>query len=362
MIRIGALIPNKKDATSLYRGMGPLAHIMRNYNVTVRQIDGAVSWVDLTEFDLVFLQRPAKPEALSLLKMAQRVGVPVWVDFDDYVFDVPTDNPAWTFYANPETRKTIQAIMKSANVLTVSTGKLKELYNNLNPNTVVIPNAIDRHYICNIPEFPRKKTLLWRGTDTHVKDVTFYKDEILKALEAHPDWNVTFLGWFPWFLADKLGSRLTFHATSNPLEFFNVFNKEQPAITMVPLFDSDFNQSKSCIAALEATVCGSAVLAPMWDEWRIPGVSHYTSKEMFFESLDQMMTEVDRSLDALEHDNKAALEYLENNKTLDQTNIMRMKIIRELSRVPESVSLERFPSERKRYAYPIRCTSTHKSS
>jgi hypothetical protein len=59
---------------------------------------------------------------------AKRMGKKVIIDFDDHLLEVPEDNPANHYFANPQVQKQIQDTFLFADAVIVSTKKLYDLY------------------------------------------------------------------------------------------------------------------------------------------------------------------------------------------------------------------------------------------
>ena len=288
---------------------------------------GTFNWHSFTRYDAVFFQRPATAEMIQLMAIAQKMGIPVWVDYDDYVFDIPIDNPAWKYYGRPEVRELCIKAIKTADIVTVSTEKLKSLYEQINPNITVIPNGYEPKLFDGIPTPARKKRLLWRGTDTHVRDLMEFGPAIVDCVLSNPSWEITFLGYMPWWITEKIKTQVAYHAAGSVLDYFRILHEQAPAVVIVPLAQHDFNESKSMIAWLEATLVGAPCLAPHFQEWRRPGARHYTSVEHFKQTLLQMMSDFEYHPETLITDVNDSRAYAKEVLSLDVTNRTRFGLL-----------------------------------
>src|SRR5574343_899363 len=106
--------PNYYDATSWYRGMRPFQRIKRETGKINLAMVTSVDWSVLGNCDLLFLQRPYTEAHLKLATLATQMNVPIWVDFDDFLFEMPTDNPVFNTYSTKEVQKRIAEITAMA--------------------------------------------------------------------------------------------------------------------------------------------------------------------------------------------------------------------------------------------------------
>ena len=89
MKNLAVLCPSNTDATSFYRGIGPLAEIRRErFNLALTFIND-VNWSTLKLCDAAFLQRPFTSNHLKIAELVKRNQLPLWIDFDDDLFSVP---------------------------------------------------------------------------------------------------------------------------------------------------------------------------------------------------------------------------------------------------------------------------------
>lgn len=293
MISILVICPNPTDATSFYRGVRPLAALklsMANLNlVYASQTD----WTVLSMVDAVFLQRPFNGNHLAVARMAVEWKVPLWVDYDDDLFEVPQDNPAYAIYSKEEIQKNVAEICAMAKVVTVSTQALRRKLAPLNPDIVVVPNAWDEKLLTDRNErnLDANPLVLWRGSATHQRDILVHGEAIIELSKKHPNWTWHFQGYNPWFVTERMDPGKVVTAPSVPVEkYFQFIRTIRPKLVITPLADNAFNRSKSNIAWIEATYAGAACLAPLWEEWMQPGVVGYSSKADFADKLDLLMS------------------------------------------------------------------------
>jgi hypothetical protein len=325
-------IPVINDATSFYRAAFPLGQLrQRCKNLNGLSIQ---SWSEATirVSDGVFFQRPFQPEHRGALEMAIETGRRIWVDYDDFLLDIPTDNPTYRMYMRKEVQESVKWILANADIVTVSTQYLAGLYEPFCKNIKVIPNAIDTDLKCvknrGTPA-GRNKIIAWRGSPTHQRDVFGFARAILHVSrdEVNKEWFWHFIGDNPWFVTDSMPHNQTFLTQSmGPIEFFKHIQALQPSVFMVPLNDSQFNRAKSNIAWIEAAFAGAAAIVPNWDGWQVPGALTYKNEEEFATHLYAVINgEVDVVKKAQE-----SWDYIQSELALPKVNEARIDVLCEL--------------------------------
>ncbi len=281
-LSIACFIPDEGDTTSFYRAMGPLAHMAkRNPHVELQIADirnPGSWWVDMVRSDIVFVQRPGGPPQFEVIKQAKCASKKVWIDFDDDLLEVPMHNPAYDHYSIGQIKDLVQASVRAADLVTVSTLALANTVKQfLSPGAmcVVIPNAYDHDTFAwmRVDHTPREKVLVWRGSMTHDGDLHPYAAGIIAAMKKHPDWKFQAFGGKPWMILKELEPS-TWASERHPmLIYHHRLFALRPAAVVVPLEDNRFNQCKSNIAYIEATMAGANTIAPAaLAEFKRPGI------------------------------------------------------------------------------------------
>lgn len=327
-MRVAALIPNKFDAISLYRGIGPLSHL-RRIVPNLEFVDGREwNWVNLSMVDAVYISRPYLKNELDLILMAKELKVPIWVDYDDNLFQIPHSNPAVIHY-DIEAQKRIQEIVAVADVVTVSTDHLNKTIFSLtrNANIYTVPNAWPDHIIPFFEaSFPRQNVISWRGSKTHDDDLMQAHQMISMVEKEFVDVNFAFFGEPFWQTVKLLpDTRYKWFRPVEPLKYLKQLFKLSPKIHFVPLRNNEFNQSKSNIAWIEATYAGATVIAPDMPEWRKPGVINYDNSESGI--CYAMRQALDMNLEA---EFRSSKSYIEENLMLSNVNFKRKEILENL--------------------------------
>lgn len=324
-ITIACRVPNPFDATSWYRAYGPLGHLRATDDFNLLPMDAA-SLITCAMADIAFFQRPTSQEEVHAMALFKKMNVPVVVDYDDDLLGIPKDNPFYQSYTKPEIIEAIKFFIAQSDAVIVSTQALKNSMVHLtDPNKIhVVRNALDeRLFKFNIKkERNYNAPVLWRGGMSHERDLREFQEVILSKKDIH----FQYFGWNPWFLThDKKHNLL--EAEENILKYFEKLLVLNPKKGMVPLFDSQFNRCKSNIGLLEMSWAGAACLVPDWDEWKMPGVIAYHSKESFSQGLDDLSR---LSPIQIEEYNAQTNQFIEANYMLKQINPLRAKVFRDV--------------------------------
>ncbi len=241
------------------------------------QVINNMDWNVSKSFDILYVQRPYEKSQLEAIKIAKLCRMPVWIDYDDDFLNTPMSNLSYPKVL--EGRETLIECIKLADLVTVSTNKLKDVYEMYSKNVFVINNTLDDSLLTLSPEYvtTRQRRILWRGWLNHRDDVKAYEDQIVAQIVKHSEYTFTFIGdVFPAFAAYK---NVEFLPEQGLLQYFQLLKKLEPCICMVPLESNAFNLAKSNIAWIEATYAGAITLAPNMEEWKQPGVSLYNSSK-----------------------------------------------------------------------------------
>lgn len=330
MIRLLFISPEKTDTCSFYRNGGIAPDLERKFNdcrITVAQWNQiTLHWQVLLGYDLVMLQRPYAKEHLSLCEYLKNFRIPLWVDYDDNLLAVPSENKNFELY-NPATREDIKKILQMADVVSVTTEALKQAFLPYNSNIKVIPNAFNDFALRNrIIRRGRSPLILWRGSDSHIKDILSMQGAIDKATLAFPQWQFIFMGYFPWYLRDDNRANIYAMGANDVMLYFKNTMLMYPAVLHAPLYESPFNRAKSNIAYIEASYFGAATICPDWDEWRKPGALNYTTQDSYFELLKGVVTgEINVEAQAEE-----AWSYIRSELMLSKVNVQRLDLINTL--------------------------------
>lgn len=328
MISICVVCANPMDATSFYRGAGPMSELRKVMNVTNVYLP-QINWASIRNADVVFMQRPVTHNEMMILETAKMNKKKIWVDYDDYLLGVPPWNPASTVYDNPEIQKNIKTILKHADVVTVSTKFLKHKYTEFNANIHVVPNAFDDTILNFKQDLATFPVVTWRGSHSHCKDLDVFTPAMCEVAAKYEHWNFLFMGEPLWQTVEKMkqvNKKVSIVPNKEPTYYFKTFQSLRPSVHVVPLIKDDFNLCKSNISWIEGTFAGATCLVPDWYEWQVPGAVNYTDENDFKVKLDELIKAGINQND-LYLKSKA---YIEENLLLSKVTVKRKEILESL--------------------------------
>lgn len=326
MYSVMIFCPDEGDATSFYRGMGPLSLLKKmRGDFSVMMNPPHVNWVNLSLVDLVFFQRPSTHYHFEIIRSVKKMGVPLWIDFDDAEFHVPKGSPNFSAFNAPDRLQVMAEIVRAGDVVSVSTPFLKNLLAPLNSNIQVIPNA------WNDLLFPMHSTpknmhpvVCWRGGASHREDLNLVAEGIIELSRKYPQIKWIFLGENPWFTSFMDESTRLHVPQLEIISYFRHLPELKPDVLIVPLVDNTFNRAKSNIAWLEATLAGAVSLGPTWsEEWQRPGMTTYADSASFEVKLEELISTKSNSSNL----HSQSVRHIQENLRLSQVNQLRSKIM-----------------------------------
>lgn len=281
MIKICSYHPGIDDTTSYYRGAWPMMRLAKSRPDIEVTFNPDISHNAIARHDIMFFQRPSNPKHLEAIQIAKEHGMPVWVDCDDDLFNLPKDNPHYAHYENDETAISMSESFLMADVLTTATEHLAKEFGRFKRKTIAIPNAFDDMgpLLKRRKLRPRKHTISWRGTNTHFADLLSHKENLVDIdrrfrFEETPAPSWLFFGAHPWMLEGTLPN-IRHIPSMSIMRYMELFQIEAPFLHVVPLAYSKFNLCKSNISWIEASYAGAAVASPNWPEWQKPGIAAF---------------------------------------------------------------------------------------
>lgn len=272
MITIGLTNPNSGDGSDWYRGLGAWSFIPRDKLRIVT--NDTWDWTLFCRCDAIVMSRPYMPPHVGIATTAKAMRLPLIVDFDDDLFNIPACNPAYAVYTQPDVQKAIHACIDLADVVTVSTAKLGKV---MSPGKhIVVPNSFNDYIWDLSPLGAPQKLLVWRGSYTHNKDCHLYPEIVADFLDHNPDWHIYLMGNPPWEFEVIRPTQRTIVDWADPVRYIHSLRKMRPSFVLSFLHDDEFNKSKSNCGWLEATACGAVLIAPGYmPEFQQLGIIQY---------------------------------------------------------------------------------------
>jgi len=319
-MKIFLLTPDKTNNISFYRGVNPLKRLSEHYDIQYDAGD-VIDKDAIKKYDVIMLQNPYLTSHIELIDYCNQIAVKTWVDYDDLIYEASIWNfGAYKEFNNEVTANIVFECIGRSTFTTVSTASLLYEFKDVTDNIYLVENAFDNEFL-NLPAtIGTSNEVLYRGGESHNEDLWAYRDPILSALK-YSTWKPHFVGMNPIYLNEELNGKWT-PQLSKP-NYWKFLSSNQAKVCIIPLKDTKFNHAKSCIAWIEATYAGCAVLAPNWDEWRKPGVINYDNKVDFDSKLKGMISgRIDLESKVLK-----SREYILNCQTLLKVNETRFEIL-----------------------------------
>jgi len=334
MKRILLATKNQNDTTGYLRAMGPFTHAsLRELVLPITPPQGynwLQEWTHFYDVDCVYLHRPYTLMDEHIMHQCKLLGIPLWVDHDDDLQHVPNQNPHHKLFTDD---RVIKESFRLADILTFGSSLYCEyVIKNYGVEGLHIPNALDDRLLKFKKPFNKTSDIshwkcAWRGSESHLSDLLFFQNEIDEAVSKNYEkWFFWFLGINPFWLKPPA---YEYRNQLNLFDYYQTITNLNAQIHWVPLEDNFFNRVKSNLSWLDATLAGSAVLAPNFPEFRCPGIALYDAniKRDFYR---EFMGMFNRGMDELEKMHNFSWEYILDNLLLSRVNDLRVEIIKTL--------------------------------
>jgi glycosyltransferase involved in cell wall biosynthesis len=222
---------------------------------------------ELDDVDVLVMQRPAFAYgARQFDRMAGHVARVY--ETDDDMLSMETSNSPFT--TDPRSPESVRYCLRRAEMVTVSTPYLAELYAPYNSNIRVLPNCVKAELL----DMPRKRrdrvTIGWQGGLSHLVDMCVIQDELTGVLHDNPGVDMHFIGQdfspLQWVKNPALETRCRFSPWCDDVgDYYKLYDFD---IAIAPLADRPFNKAKSHLKALEAAARGVPVIAQDMEPYR----------------------------------------------------------------------------------------------
>ena len=203
------------------------------------------------EADIIIFQALNTIISASLVKVFKdALNVPVVMEIDDYIFNIPTYNAAAESYKPDSNRLKIQKQqLQESDAVIVSTEYLKEVYKPFNKNIHIIPNGIDFNNWGERKNNHKKVRVGWIGSATHVEDLIEIREPLKKMLKI-PNVEFVCVGGVPNFVKNWNKTKYDKRWVSADT-YPNWLAQKDFDIGLFPLIDNHFNRGKSALRYYE---------------------------------------------------------------------------------------------------------------
>jgi glycosyltransferase involved in cell wall biosynthesis len=261
-------VGQRNSGVSFHRLFNPVIYLPKEYAM----MTDVLTEEELEKgYDILFINRYiACMEVDEVVRLREKYGFKLVVDVDDY-----WNLDAWhILYGKYPTKKVIDHI-KVADLVTCSNNDLAVHIDELNPNWIVIPNALPygEDQFTDVKTESDKVRFVYAGSVTHEKDIAILKNPMKRvAGDSMVKNNSTFIlcGYSedkqvaePWgrMINDYMcGFKVDGYIRGAlPVDQYMNFYNEADAC-LVPLVDSKFNSMKSNLKVLEAATKNAPVI------------------------------------------------------------------------------------------------------
>jgi len=324
-------VPLDNGATSYHRVIQPLYYLQQQGH-PVQFLASQDEQIKQYEWaDVLYIQCLYAPNAYQFYADWKKKGKKIIIDFDDDYINIPENSPEQTEVIDHQTGEVyrfpsemrslyIQMFIQLADVVVVTTNKLKSLYSHWNKNIRVIPNCVSEEMRRDIPKSKNQKIkILWSGSTSHLPDLLLIKQPLRRIVENYSD-SVELHFQSP--LDEEQIKEIVPSAICHPAaafeDYLNVIQDINPDIAVAPLQNHVFNKSKSNLkycqmTLMEAAFVGSNIGPYIHIEHGENGFVASTEDE-WYKSLAKLIEDEALRKNLV----KNATEYVEKNHMLNQ--------------------------------------------
>lgn len=238
------------------------------------------AWADVfhmgfsTNLDIIKLAVTARNYAAKV----HGKPLPVIVDCDDDIINVPPYNMGFTGYAaSKEAKRMALWNFRCADAMTVSTPPLVPLYTPYSNNITVLPNCIHPPEWEGLPRNPRRKEsddvrIVFAGGIGRKGDLDMIQDAIESVMRQRPQARLIFMGMMPdWVYEqwarnpdDPEANRAFYVSDTDVATYRDTMSWLCPDIFLAPVLPNAFNSAKSNLKAMEAPLLGAVPVCSDW--------------------------------------------------------------------------------------------------
>jgi glycosyltransferase involved in cell wall biosynthesis len=245
---------SSKNTQVKISGYDPASQNCVNWDAIIKSSWGSRDQLRMLaeDSDIIIFQAINKTMTLGLAHAFRKLfKIPVLMEIDDYILNVPGYNTAFSSYkADSERVRNNITQMKEASGMIVSTPYLKKQYQQFNKNIHVIPNGIDfKDWRYIRPQEHKKIRIGWMGSSAHTDDLESIKEPLMKILEL-PNVEFICVGGVP--NSFKNYSKIKCYPKWATIDTYPQWVASLDFdIGLFPLVDNHFNKAKSNLRWLE---------------------------------------------------------------------------------------------------------------
>lgn len=249
-MRIGVLGTSLSGGgSSIYRVLQPMQDLSKT-GILVDMLKPPVSVGSMLGYDVIYLHKPAESQAVQIIETAHELGIKVWIDHDDDIWNVPVDHTAYHVYDDVGLSRRITMM---ADLVTVSTKGMEKAVKQLGYAGPVI---VVENYVPFDDHDKAKEDFIvtWRGGRSHPREIDALAPILSEIGKKDSLWVVG--------ITSSLipQDRYTFQPLLSPNAYMRFIRTLSPSVFINYWEDIPFNHAKSDIFWREATAVGAAVI------------------------------------------------------------------------------------------------------
>jgi glycosyltransferase involved in cell wall biosynthesis len=265
------------NGCSWYRALVPGRYLVQEGG---HQVMATTSLDDdiVREVEVVVFQKRFFKNDVVWMRKCLKLGKRVIFEFDDDYFSLPSWNGTGHLFKPVKT--SFISALRTAPKITVTTERLKTVYQGMTKEITVLPNSIDlvrlKESLETYPIKPRiinhvdqvdLKTLDgfrigWAGSATHKKDLEVVQDVLIRLARRYPSVRIFMLGAASDDIIHKIPRKQLFLIEGVPVDWYlPILSCLGLHVGLAPLVNIDFNLSKSNLKLLEYMSVGAVPLA-----------------------------------------------------------------------------------------------------
>jgi len=229
-------------------------------------VNGEARYELISGVDAVVIQREF-PRNLPVYEQIHQVAnehfIPIIYDLDDLLFNLPGSHPERQAMDYTSALMPMLSALMQADLVTVSTNKLRETLIDFNENIQVLPNYLDDNLWqvdSNRKADPNNERVIigYMGSSSHKPDLATIAPVLVELLAKYGE-RLRLNVWgteLPEILNDNPQVSWIPSPTNNYREFVAYFQQQEVDIFVAPLEDNLFNRCKSGLKFLEYSALG----------------------------------------------------------------------------------------------------------
>lgn len=260
-----------KGGAGYWRMVLPTRYMEKAYqDVSIDVTGGELKFEYLLEYEVIMVQRLMDWRSFYVLERLKKAGKRIVYDIDDDIFSLTPNNPAFHVISR-DNQTAAAACMKLADAVTVTTEVLQSRIAQVTGvSPIVIPNALDT----SDRWLPTEKTgspdgnkrIFWQGSSTHAADWEVCIAAVDRIMAEHKNVRLVLLGFLPPVVIERLSQphwkgKVEHVGFSDPETYFEIIHHVRAEVGIAPIAPEQFNEAKSPIKWLEATLIGMPVVA-----------------------------------------------------------------------------------------------------